>query len=609
MSVLNRLVPRVKLLTDFFVFDVETGVEADYCTYEPCPVFRKFCKQDTKQHTGIQWILNGRPESFKFGVLYGLNYTKVFYSIDEFKQEITHKRFKNKIIFAHNAFYDLTTIYGNIYTLDPNAIFNGSRFIMADNGYNKFADSFNIFVGQSVKKIGAQLGLNKQQLGDNLWSPLGITNLEINYCIRDCQIVWDALVMSFEFAGDIKVTQASLSMTYFRRNHQPYNIEHNENTAYFWDSYYGGRCEAFFIGKVHGTSYDVNSMYPRWMRDTIFPNPKYLKTYTNVRTKDLINIFLPNYEGCIYAEIEHVKNWCGLLPIKKDGKLLFPIGLFSGCWNFNEFRTAYNTGKIIIKNITKVVCSEKMLSPFAGYVDTLFSLKLKAELDGNDFWRDLYKRYANSLYGKFAQRIDEESIYIENIERDFEIILDAQNKGIFKNLSMFNAERLDAFLITSASKSFSISYSIPSFASYITSAARSQLLEKMLSCRQNKVLYCDTDSIFIQNDFGLESSKALGEWKKETKIITEIRGLKNYKFTDIDKKDGELKNYHRLKGVPLKALKTTDNSYKYFNLVKTKESLRRNLDAGVLTTRRKIISGKYTKRIVLSDGETEPIKL
>jgi hypothetical protein len=127
----------------------------------------------------------------------------------------------------------------------------------------------------------------------------------------------------------------------------------------------------------------------------------------------------------------------------------------------------------------------------------------------------------------------------------------------------------------------------------------------MLSLGEKNMLYCDTDSVFIRNEFGLSNDNFLGGWGRENKIITEIKGLKNYKF--IDGKTGQEKR--RLKGVPEKADKIKENVFKYYNLIKTKESLRRNLDAGVLTERGKTISGKYEKRIILADGNTIPITL
>ena len=94
-----------KLKYNFFVFDTET----------------------TK--------LEPMPKNFVFGVIYGFNYQKVIYSVADFKKEFNHKRYENKFIFAHNAEFDLLTIFGNIIiNIDNSAVFNG-RFITAK--YNK----------------------------------------------------------------------------------------------------------------------------------------------------------------------------------------------------------------------------------------------------------------------------------------------------------------------------------------------------------------------------------------------------------------------------------------------------------------------------------------
>jgi hypothetical protein len=44
-------------------------------------------------------------------------------------------------------------------------------------------------------------------------------------------------------------------------------------------------------------------------------------------------------------------------------------------------------------------------------------------------------------------------------------------------------------------------------------------------------------------------------------------------------------------------------------LVKTKESLKRNIEPGVITERIKEIKNTYDKRIVLFNGETKPIEI
>lgn len=575
-----KLKPKVKLLTDFFVLDTETG---------------------TRTKDGIQWGLRAQPDAFIFGVIYGHNFSKILYSVDDFKNELNDTRYKNKWVFMHNAEYDLGVLFGNIISdLDPNAIFNG-KFISATNGNCRFADSTNIFGKIGLAEIGRMIGIEKPMLGNDTLFSKELGPAEINRCMEDCHILFDALVQMFEFAGDIKITQASLSMTYFRRFHQPYNITHNENTSYFWNSYYGGRTECFKMGKTHSQVIDINSSYPFAMKHCRFPNPGFLKHSVNVPVKRFLEYFLIHYEGCANVEVLHPEKTFGFLPLKVDGKLLFPCGKFSGYWNFNELRFAIEHGIKILK-VYDVVYAESMPSPFESYVDSLYKQRFETD---NPFEIYRIKIFMNSLYGKFAQRITEESIYIENVDNSIELIKEYQAKNLFLKLQMFNTERNDAFLIVKSLMGKSISYAIPSFSSYITSFARIHLLKKLLEMEKFRPVYCDTDSIFYElPDLSFKDSKELGGWKIEGKIVTEIQGLKNYKFYKVDKPQTEI---HRIKGVPTKALKTGPNSFEYSNLIKTKEGLRRNLDSGVLTKRIKEISGKYTKRIVLKDGQTKPI--
>jgi len=590
------------MLKDFFVFDTETGKE--------------------NADGSIQWHLNGRPESFRFGVIYGHNFSKVIYTVNEFIKEFLHPRYKGKIIFAHNAEYDLNTIYGNIYAFDPNAIFNG-KFISASNDNVFFADSTNIFGKIKLLEVGQMLGIKKPGLGnENLFSPKGITASEIIRCLTDCEIVYEGLFSIFTSAGDIKITQASLSMTYFRRSHQPHDIEYNENTTFFFDSYYGGRTEVFKLGLTHSTVIDVNSMYPYMMKSMKFPNPKYLKVEVGAKwgnQKTFIKYFkdqiLNAHEGCAYITIEHKKTTFGFLPYKikttnaasDKGKLVFPTGRFSGCWNFPEIRFAMGKGAIEIINIEKIVYSQSMPTPFLTYVDRLYEQRLIAERDGNAFEKYRVKIFMNSLYGKFAQRIDEDCIYIPDLDSCYMEIRELQIAGRVKKLMLFNHIRNDAFLILHSNKGWTCSYSIPSFASYITSGGRVALLEKMLEYENRKIVYCDTDSVFFENSVGVENEYNLGGWKMEDKIVTEILGLKNYKYQYIDKL-GNLVKKHPIKGIPEKA-DFLDGVYSYENLLKTKEALRRNLKPGVLIKRIKKLKGGYDKREVLSNGETKPIHL
>lgn len=611
-----KLRPTNKLCTDFFVLDVETCKTKKY-------------KNGTEK---LFWCLDGTPKSFKFAVIYGYNFHRVYHSLKELIYDLYNEpRFKKKIIYAHNGGrYDWPCIFGIIFDVDEKPIFVGSRLISFTNGHCTFADSINIFVGLSVKAIGKMMGNQKLGMSNDYKFSVWPKDKErdINGCTKDCVIIWDALFSVFEFAGKIKLTQASLSMNYFRTYHQPFHIDHNENVKFFWLSYYGGRTEALKVGKTKAYVIDVNSMYPWMMKKLKFPNPKILKHEIDLDVKRFLK-YLEWYEGCANLTIYHKEHKYGFLPYKSNGKLLFPIGEFSGTWNFPEIRFALEQGVIEIKKVNWSVYSEPMDSPFISFVDCLNDMKTKAKIEGNKFEEDRAKRFSNSLYGKFGQHISQETIYIRSITKQWDIIQEYEKKGLFVKLITFNKKRDDAFLVTKSSRK-ECSYSIPSFASYITSGGRVELLRKALTMDANKIVYWDTDSLFFEIlTPDIVSEKQLGGWKVEDKIVTHITTVKNYRYYEIEKPHEEIL---RCKGVPkirkdehgkpttTKIYKedctfeevptveqVSDSEFIYYNLMQTKEALKRGLEPGVITKRTKKIKHKYDKRKILDDGNTKPI--
>lgn len=571
MKTLHKLKSREHILYDFYVFDVETNG------------------------------LRAKSDAFLFGVIYSRNFINIIYSVDEFKKEFKKDRYNKRKVFAHNAEYDLSVIYDNIYDFDKQAIFN-NRFIYATNGNCQFADSMNIYPA-SVKRIGEllgikKLGIEKEYLKGNVKT---VTKKMLDYCIRDCEIIYEALFRIFNEVESIKITLAGLSLDYFRRKFQPFNIDYNNKLVnHFFNSYYGGRNEAFFIGKIDAVCYDINSMYPYAMVMTSFPNPKYLQQKIIGVTPDrFINHYLQFFEGCANVTVLHYDKPYGFLPLRKNGKLLFPVGRFTAWYNFNELRFAIKYGAIKIKKVHNVIYSQKMKSPFIDYAVTLYE---KRKNDVNELNREIYKLLLNSLYGKFAQKIKSETIYIENIDKQFNIIQQYQQKKLFIKIVPFNNIRKDCFIEVKSRKGF-LYHSIPLFSSYITSYARIVLLSKILKYQNFNPVYCDTDSIFYQHDPEITSSNKLGEFKREKKLITEIRGLKNYSYIGENKK-----HYDKIKGIPKSAEKVQEK-YIYKNLLKTREAMRRKLEPGVIVEREKILKLTYEKRIVLKNGQTKPLKL
>lgn len=549
------------------------------------------------------WGLNPKKEFFAVGVLYGFNFTFVFHSVDEIIQELNKNKYRGKKIFAHNAQYDFTCIFGNIIlNVDNSAIFNSS-FISADYNGIKLCDSMNIFPS-SVSKIGETLGYKKGRTPSKFkfaWSELGVNQNDIDYCIRDCKIIFDALLKIFYKVGGVRITIASLAMYNFRKNYLKSPIYYNELNDHFFNSYYGGRTEAFKLGKCEADCYDINSLYPYIMEKIYFPDFKNLKKYTNV-SKEQLYVYLSRYEGYFEGRVKHKNTYFGFVPYRGKTNLLFPVGEFPCKLNFNELRYALENDTIEIVSIKNVFCAPPVKTIFKEYVNDIYN---ERKNDQNELNKFILKLLLNSLYGKFGMRKKYQTTYYNNIPVD-EIELLQKNNNYYE-LKLFNKNRSDCYLVTQNEKFEKMYYSIASIASYITSGARIELLKGLLANENNEVVYCDTDSIFLNGSVeGIKLGNELGEWKREDKKILEIRGLKNYVYYDESSKTIK----EAIKGVSKNAEKIGENKYRTLTYYKTKEAIRRQKPTGEQFYKEKTLTHEYNKRIIIDKfGNTKPIEL
>src|SRR3546814_2117648 len=86
-----------------------------------------------------------------------------------------------------------------------------------------FADSFNL-LPTSVKKLGELLGIEKKELGEKLFSDPEHILQDIEYCTRDCEIVYKSLQNIFNEA-EPSFTIGSLAMKIFRNRSEEHTSE------------------------------------------------------------------------------------------------------------------------------------------------------------------------------------------------------------------------------------------------------------------------------------------------------------------------------------------------------------------------------------------------
>ncbi|MGB9756150.1 MAG: DNA polymerase, partial [Desulfurella sp.] len=279
----------------------------------------------------------------------------IFENIDSFWEYVFSKVHTKEVLnlVAHNIDFDLTNLnffeYIQKYSykiksfVDSNGvyilkIYNDSKKIMC-------IDSFNWFKS-SVKDLGVILGKEKIDINFNTCT---LDELK-EYCMRDTEIIFETLRNYIEFIskndfGNFKYTISAQSFTTFRHKFNNHKIFiHNRQDALEAErkSYFGGRNEAFYIGKIEKSEIyklDVNSMYPFVMRNYFYP------------TKLIQTLYFPRNE--IVADI--IKRYCvianvivdtkePIFPVKTGNKTIFPTGQFEAYLTTTEIKIAIQKG-------------------------------------------------------------------------------------------------------------------------------------------------------------------------------------------------------------------------------------------------------------------------
>jgi len=475
-------------------------------------------------------------------------------------------------IFAHNIDYDVTVSKALEYL--QAAGYEVRKWFVQDRSYYMkwckerktilLMDTFSIFPF-SLKRIGEFAGLPKAQMPD--WS---VSNDEwFTYCERDVVVLSKALQKYFSFIkdndlGNFAITLPGQAFNAYRHRFMKENIYiHNLEPVINAEvsAYYGGRTEAWYIGRVPEKLYylDINSMYPYVMKTFRYP-VQYIGSWHNptlCQLKKLCKTF------AVIAHIEvDIKE--PFLPYRAD-KVIFPVGRFSGWYATPEVLLALQ--KNAVKSCDKVFVYKKALI-FADYVDFFYRIKNESKQSGDIASYVMSKLFLNSLYGKFGQRVaemvevkDNEISYQEATEN---IVSTATGKVDYVCFAgkIYRKERREP------------SYnSFIGIAAHVTSYARVHLYKHIELAGHENVYYMDTDSLFV-NKKGFENLTStidnlrLGYMKLEDQSdhVT-ILGAKSYIWNDKRK----------IKGIPYNSKEIKPGTYQYLEFMKFKSKLKKGL--------------------------------
>ncbi|MHC1623620.1 MAG: DNA polymerase [Candidatus Methanospirareceae archaeon] len=513
---------------------------------------------------------------------------------------LSHQRL---YVFAHNIDYDVTVSKGLEFL--QNCGYEIKKWFVQDKCYYMkwqkdektiiLMDTFSIFP-YSLKYIGQFAGLEKAQMPD--WGKDDDTWFE--YCERDVQVLSTALYKYFCFIrendlGNFAPTIAGQAFNAFRHRFMKTKIYvhalEDVETAEI-ESYYGGRCEAWFIGKVPEKLYyvDVNSMYPFVMKYKEYPT-QYIGEIDNPSLAELKKI-IRRY--AVIARIT-VDTDLPILPYRME-KTIFPTGRFLGWYATPEVELALRKGVVVRCHKAFIYLRENI---FSEYVDFFYNMKREAKEKKDKARYVMSKLFLNSLYGKFGQRVAEmvevspDEITEEEAAEEIISMADGLREYIRFAGKIYRKERREP--------SFN---SFIAIASHVTSYARVHLWSLIEEAGLENVYYMDTDSLFV-NERGYQrlqrwlDDEKLGYLKLEkTGENVTIMGAKAYIWGEERK----------IKGVPKTAKEIEPGKFEYDHFMKFRTKLRKGLlNTQIVEKRTRELTGEYDKGIVLENGRVIPL--
>jgi len=305
----------------------------------------------------------------------------------------SYRPFRSAIFVATNLAYDfLGSFFRNFdrtMITERDGVFYGAKMKTYSGHTIEFRDTLR-YHRIGVKKIGKQIGKEKlvdqrsklNEKGDEVFSDgdkvyqygKPTTQEQWNelkeYCQTDAYIsywFYKHVITKWcdEIGIEVKLTMSSIAMEDFRTNYLEYptKVHPHEINMLVFQSYYGGHTEAYERGIISDVDiFDVNSLYPATMAQNWFPAPSSYRVSSSISIEDI-----HAFEGCCYIEgyLESCKYPC--LPVRKDGKLLFPCGLIKGWYVFPEIRYALDCG-FRIDMIGQGIIYEKRCKPFEKFV-------------------------------------------------------------------------------------------------------------------------------------------------------------------------------------------------------------------------------------------------
>lgn len=507
------------------------------------------------------------------------------------------------ILLAHNQHFDFTTVNGFQELASrgwsmQRPVLSSSLFIVSfvrDKAKIQVLDIGNWFPFP-VAMLGDRIGLPKLKIDFDT-----CTEKELErYCRRDVDIIsqtfhsWLQFLESHDL-GNFRNTISSQAMQAYRHRFMRHKILIHANpdaTLLERESYRGGRTEAFHIGAVEGPLWyvDFNSLYPSVMQNNLFPR-KLVAVERFSNRKGLLRAMDK------FLVVARVKVKISEPAVAYRAKrLVFPVGEFTTTLTTPELQWVLEHGRIL--DVDQYVMFE--YAPlFKQYVTEIFKLRRGFQRHEDIIGELMAKNLLTSLYGKFGQKeqimrkVGKAPSEMTEVRKSYDV-----TSRQFSELVTFGGACYQRIPGEKESR-----HSFPAISSFVTAYARMKMWRAMEQAGRQNVFYCDTDSLFI-NEEGFDNLENLiHPWKLG---YLKIKGQADGMFI-FGTQDYEFGGKSVIKGIRKDAIELKPGFFRQARFLKFRSLIRRgSLDAPIVEMRTKHLRRAYKKGVVHRDGSVTP---
>lgn len=363
---------------------------------------------------------------------------------------------------------------------------------------------------------------------------------------------------------------------------------------------YCGRAEAYQVGNLKPAQYydmDYKHAYASICRDFCLPAQLQGRARIATVTKALAEpVSFDDETTCLIAATVHVPaamHW-PVLPVRQDGRTLWPTGTFSGVWWLPELQKAIEEGCRLLKiHIAYRYTLQPVMEEWAKWIIRC--------IDSRDILHLLGKHWSRSVPGRSAMQYSDfrEAYDVPNMVDFYAGTLTDTVTGEERKCLQIGEQ------VYIAEEPRDGQETLPQLLSYIMMQTRLRLLRAMKCAGEANVMYVDTDGLIV-NEIGRDRLNRFGD------VLTgALRQKGTYgSVRVIAPKAIILADQPRIAGLPKAHTENSDGSFTVEHWEHTRQSFERGRMNSVRVSQLPMrITGRDGRRKVLPDGTTEAYQL